>query len=126
VGTQLVNVLSRHMVHPTITMWGSLHTNRLTGAMVSWIVDTWSEKGIIPPLLPPKMHWIGCLRKTAKFCPVRLHADYHSSFDDVDVSSLEQHRSRKNGSPGLNIDRRQTCAVSFVRRDPCRHMTCSN
>ena len=86
------------IVHPAITMWGALYTNEFTGAMVGWVVDTWSEKGIIPPL-PPKMHWVP--KEDGKFCRVRLPVDHHSSFDDVDGSSLElvQHRSRKNGPP---------------------------
>jgi hypothetical protein len=86
VATQLVNVLSRHTVHPAITMWGVLHTNQLTGAVVGWTVDTWSERGVIPSL-PPKMHWVP--KKDGKPCRVLLNVDYRSSPEDIDGSALE-------------------------------------
>jgi hypothetical protein len=76
VATQLVKVLSRDTAHPAISMWGTLHTDQLTGAVVGWIVDTWSERGVMPPLLP-KMYWVP--KEDGKFYHMRLNVDNRSS-----------------------------------------------
>jgi hypothetical protein len=53
----LVAVFSRSTVHRNISMWGNLHIDQQTGALVGWIVSTWTERGVMPPL-DPKMHWV--------------------------------------------------------------------
>jgi hypothetical protein len=73
---QLVKVRSRSTVHPTISMWATLHTNQLTGEVAGWIVDTWSERGVLPPFLP-KMHWVP--KEDSKFYNMKLNVDWRSS-----------------------------------------------
>jgi len=49
-------VFSRSIVAPAISMTGHLFANKTDGALLGWLVNTWTERGITPPL-QPRMHW---------------------------------------------------------------------
>ena len=88
---QMLKVLSRSTVHPAISMWGTLHANQLTGALVGWIVDTWSEPGVMPPL-HPRMHWVP--RQDGKFYRMRLNIDYRCTVEFFgEDTEIEPHRA---------------------------------
>ncbi|MBZ5662696.1 MAG: hypothetical protein LAO08_20025 [Acidobacteriia bacterium] len=73
--TQAVRVFSRSTVHTAISMWASLHLGE-TGKAIDWLVDTWTEIGVTPPL-KPKLHWVS--HEDGKFYDVQLNIDFRSS-----------------------------------------------
>lgn len=71
-------------------MWGTLHVNQRR-ELVGWIVDTWTEVGVEPHLLP-KMHWVP--REDGKFYHMRLNIDFRSSLEIFhEDTDIEPHRA---------------------------------
>jgi hypothetical protein len=84
---RLQKLLSRSTVAESIGIWGALHTN-MRGEIVGWLVDTWTEETLAPPLCP-RMHWVP--RTDRKFYQVKLSMGYLSSMmildEDTDIES---------------------------------------
>jgi hypothetical protein len=68
-------VFSRSIVAPAISMSGHLFADTRTGANLGWIVNSWTERGVVPPLLP-RMHWIP--KEGGKFHRAILMLDYRA------------------------------------------------
>ena len=54
-------------------MSGHLFADKSTGAILGWLVNTWTERGVMPPLRP-KMHWLSS--KDGKLRRAFLQLDY--------------------------------------------------
>lgn len=82
---QLAKVLSRSTTRSGNSMWGTLHTDE-SGAMVGWVVDSWTERGATLPL-QPQMHWVA--KEDGKFYRMRFNIDFRSSIEvfgeDTDI-----------------------------------------
>lgn len=88
---QAERILSRRTTGGTISMWGTMHVNRLTRKVIGWIVDTWTESGI-EPHLTPRMLWVS--REDGKFCNMGLEVGVRSVvrvFDEA--TDIEPHRA---------------------------------
>ena len=85
---QAEKILSRRTTVGNISMWGTLHVSRPGGKVLGWLVDTWTEKGVEPHLLP-RMHWVP--RVDGKFYRVYLTVDARSSMtiaeEDTEIES---------------------------------------
>jgi hypothetical protein len=78
-------VYSRTVAVGNLSMWGTLHASRRTGAVKGWIVDSWSYGG--PPYLRPKMHWVTF--PDYKLHHMHLNIDFNSTMqvgrEDTDI-----------------------------------------
>jgi hypothetical protein len=71
-------------------MWASLYVDQ-TGEKVAWLVDTWSEQGVMPHL-KPKLHWVS--HEDGKFYHVLLNIDYQNSLKiSEEDTEIEPHRA---------------------------------
>lgn len=82
-------VFSKNIVAPAISMSGHLFTDN-AGAILGWLVNSWTERGIMPPLRP-KMHWVSA--KDGKLRRAFLQLDYLAVQPLNEDAEIEPHRS---------------------------------
>jgi hypothetical protein len=83
-------IFSRSIVAPAISMSGHVYADTRTGAILGWLVNTWTERGITPPLLP-RMHWIP--KVDGKFHRAILMLDYGALQPADEDTEIEPHRA---------------------------------
>lgn len=84
-------VFSRIIVAQAISMSGHLYSNAQTGAILGWLVITWTERGVMPPL-NPEMHWVS--KEGGKIHRATLHLDYPALAQPLDEDTeIEPHRA---------------------------------
>src|SRR5580704_3202344 len=77
-------ILERSMTHPSMSMWGRLHAEHETGALLGWVVSSSSGPGVRPPL-PPKIHWAS--KEDGKFYNMQRNLDPGNSIEVFDEDS---------------------------------------
>jgi hypothetical protein len=83
-------VFSRSIVSPAISMSGNLFTDTRTEVILGWLVNSWTERGVMPPLLP-RMHWIP--KADGKFHRAILMLDYGALQPADEDTEIEPHRA---------------------------------
>jgi len=83
-------VFSRSIAAPAISMTGHLFTNKTDGAILGWLVNTWTERGVIPPLRP-RMHWLP--KQDGKLHQAILMLDYLALQPGNEDTDVEPHRA---------------------------------
>lgn len=70
-------------------MSGHLFTDK-GGTILGWLVNTWTERGIMPPLRP-RMHWVS--NKDGKLRRAMLQLDYLAVQPLNEDTEIEPHRA---------------------------------
>ena len=83
-------VFSRSIVAPAISMTGHLFATKTDGAILGWLVNTWTERGVIPPLRP-RMHWVP--KQDGKLHQAVLMLDYGALQPGGEDTDVEPHRA---------------------------------
>jgi hypothetical protein len=83
-------VFSRSIVAPAISMSGHLFADTRTGAALGWLVNTWTERGVMPPL-NPKMHWVS--NEDGKLRHAMMRLDYLALEPHGVDTEVEPHRA---------------------------------
>jgi hypothetical protein len=65
-------VFSR-IVGAPISMSGHFFSDKRSGALVGWLVNTWTERGVMP-ILHPELHWVS--KEDGKIRRAMLKLDY--------------------------------------------------
>ena len=88
--TPFKQVFSRSIAAPAISMSGHLFADTRSGAILGWLVNSWTERGITPPL-HPKMHWLP--KEDDKFHHAMLKLDYLALEPHGEDTGIEPHRA---------------------------------